>query len=728
MAVDLSALVDFRSVVRAKFGTTDFHHYRYLLSDECKGVAAFFDLDYRGVNMDKMFIVQPLSLLATMDDDIEEARDVWPPAELNRPQREQDGEKGYLETCWDGRWDAVKGIVAQDEADMDLLEGHPVTELFLNARWRESVIERHATKRKISMVSLRRHLGTFLRFGGTKEALIPQTLGHCGAPGQPKSEWDHKKKFGRKTTTQRRGRAAWNGRNGVGPFWVKRITDAFDVIIERDKEGAWSTLQNDDLFLGVFFDNCCFETDADGQLHAIDSSCYPTYRQILYHRDRILLKRPELLPEWKTLSHLHGGYATDLTYDVLSIGDIDATPFVDYVLGVAKDETLPFSKDNCIQIGSPTLFLGFSRDSGAAVGCEVDCNPEYGDPYRYCMYDMMLAMEDKAEKLRELGLDPARLPGIVSGGFDVIVADRGPAASQKVMQWTVAQKMDIRLTRSGAPMDKGTGERGIGQIKSWFRKQRRAMRKLIVRRTLRKLRALPLTFQNQQYIMDHHRQRNEAKKRRVTIVSKSAFLRAVIEAMNEVNLMRKKDPRRLTEDMLFSPHPPEPTAASIFNYYQGLRRGTANYPRRAVDLRESLLFLEDCPVVRGRIHLAGCPCWYGSPACHEIGREGAERLVAHVEDKALDPKAGHEVMVRATRIPGKNLVWCLLDTGEWLLLSPDTKSGAAYGVTRDLSDTRAVQDKWCMDNETARNEKSGRAGERCVVGQGRLTKGGTDSG
>jgi hypothetical protein len=58
--------------------------------------------------------------------------------------------------------------------------------------------------------------------------------------------------------------------------------------------------------------------------------------------------------------------------------------------------------------------------------------------------------------------------------------------------------------------------------------------------------------------MDHHRQRNEAKKRRVTIVSKSAFLRAVIEAMNEVNLMRKKDPRRLTEDMLFSPHPPEP--------------------------------------------------------------------------------------------------------------------------------------------------------------------------
>jgi hypothetical protein len=93
-----------------------------------------------------------------------------------------------------------------------------------------------------------------------------------------------------------------------------------------------------------------------------------------------------------------------------------------------------------------------------------------------------------------------------------------------------------------------------------------------------KLRALPLTFQNQQYIMDHHRQRNEAKKRRVTIVSKSAFLRAVIEAMNEVNLMRKKDPRRLTEDMLFSPHPPEPTAASIFNYYQGLRRGRQTIP------------------------------------------------------------------------------------------------------------------------------------------------------
>jgi hypothetical protein len=80
----------------------------------------------------------------------------------------------------------------------------------------------------------------------------------------------------------------------------------------------------------------------------------------------------------------------------------------------------------------------------------------------------MLAMEDKAEKLRELGLDPARLPGIVSGGFDVIVADRGPAASQKVMQWTVAQKMDIRLTRSGAPMDKGTGNVGSARSRVGF--------------------------------------------------------------------------------------------------------------------------------------------------------------------------------------------------------------------------------------------------------------------
>lgn len=717
MAIDLCVLVDFRSVVRAKLRGDRFSTYRYLLTDFAKGVVAFFDCEYFGVDMGRMFVVVPISAITAMDDDeIQEVRDTYtppPPPSYKRSSRtapagdpnDAEPKQNMVQKWWDGRWNAIKSIVAQDLADVEILGDHPVSELFIHPKWRDDVIERLAAKSKIPSVTLRRHLGTFVRYGGTREALLPQMPGRCGAAGRPKSEFARARKFGRKSTKQRRGRAAWNGKNGVGPFWLTRIKQAIDQIIERDKEGAWATLRDNEAFISFFLDNCCFYQDLEtGKLHVVDEDRIPSDRSILYQRDRILANRPDLQPELKKLSGMYGGYATDLTFGVLDVGDVDAATFEDYSLAVARDETKPISEENYIQIGTPTVFFGFCRRSAAAVGCEVDCNPEYGDPYRYAMYDMILDMKDKEEKLRELGLDPEKLPGIVSGGFDVIVADRGPAAACKIMQWTVGQKMDIRLTRSGAPMDKGTGEGGIGQIKKWLIKQRRVMRKLIVRTALRKIKALPKTFHNSQYIIDNHNKRREAKRRKVIVLPKLVFVRIIIEAMNEINLRRKKDPRCLTEDMHFSPNPPEPTSASIFQYYQSLRRGTANFPRRETDLRTSLLYLERCVVIGGKIHIG--PCWYGSPSSVEVGRAGAERLVAYVAQKTLAPRGSRDITVLATRIPGKNLVWCLLeDTKEWLLLAPDTKSAEAYGATRDLSDTKAVQEDWCMRNEDARKKK-----------------------
>lgn len=710
MAIDVCTLVDFRSVVKARFKGEKFSTYRYLLSDESNGVAVFFDCEYYGVNMQKMFIAKPLSVLATMDEDVQEVSDTYtpPPSPTYRKQMRilDDGTAGkdFVRQWWDNGWNAIKGLVAQEEADVEILGEHPVTELFVHPEWGAEAVERLAEKSKISSITLRRKLAQFVRFGGTREALLPRMAGRSGAAGRAKAEFRGAKKFGRKSTTQRRGRTAWHGKNGVGPEWLARITRAVDMIVARDAQGAWATLRDNEAFITVFLENCCFKEDPEsGECRVIDAKLIPSDRAILYRRDRILEKRPELRAELKTLSGMYGGYATDLTYGVFDVGDIDATTFEEYSLAVARDESKPIGEDNHVQIGSPTVFFGFCRRSAAAVGCEVDCNPEYGDPYRYCMYDMMLDMEDKRKRLRELGLDPDTLPGIVSGGFDVIVADRGPAASHKIMQWTVGQKMDIRLTRSGAPMDKGTVEGGIGKVKKWLRKQRRVMHKLIVRATLRKIRALPKTFHNHQYIVDNHNKRTEAKRRKVTVLPKQVFVRIVIEAMNEINLLRKKDPRCLTLDMRFCPEPPEPTAAGIFQYYQGLRRGAANYHRRETDLRASLLHLETCSVIGGRIHLG--PCYYGSPSSVEIGRKGAERLVAYVGQRALDPRVEIKITVRATRIPGKNLAWCLLDTGEWLLLAPDTTSADAYGVTRDLSETKAIQDDWCMRNEDARTKR-----------------------
>ncbi|WP_455286561.1 hypothetical protein [Cupriavidus necator] len=715
MSIDPCALVELRSVVRAKFKGTEFGAYRYLASDPDNGVAAFFDLEYYGIDLDKMFVVTPLSVLAALaDDEIQEIRDTYlppPPAAYRKRAHEAHGtdlnetKEGRLKKWLDQRWKAIKGIVDQTEANPVVMGDHPVSELFLNATWRAEVIPLHAASLGQSDIPVRRHLGTFLRFGGTPEALAPRMPGRCGAPDRPKAALLRAEKFGRKTTTQRRGRASWHAKNGVGPFWLARITAAVDMIVKRDGKGAWATLQDDDQFWDFFLENCCFITDAvTGKLKAVPDHKIPTPRAVLYRRNRLLEKRPELQPQWRTLSAAHGGYATDLTYGVLDVGDIDAAVFSDYCLAVAKDETQPVGRNNYVQIGTPTVFLGFCRKSAAAVGCEIDCNPEYGDPYRYVMYDMMLDIRDKRVKLRELDLDPEKLPGIVSGGFDVIVADRGGAASHKVMQWTVAQKMDIRLTRSGAPMDKGTAEGGIGRIKQWLRKQRRAMKKLIVRRTLRKLKALPKSFLNLQYIIDNHNERREAKRRRVIILPKLVFIRAVIEAMNEINLLRKKDPRCLTEEMRFSAEPPEPTAAGIFRYYQSLRHGTANYARRETDLVGSLLWLEDCEVRGGRIELG--PCWYGSPSGHEIGRAGAERLVAYVAQVAGDSSAPSKVLVRAVRVPHKNLVWCLLPTGEWLLLAPEEKSAAAYGVFRDISETKALHEDWCMQKEEAEKRKA----------------------
>ncbi|SPK75930.1 protein of unknown function (plasmid) [Cupriavidus taiwanensis] len=714
MAIDLCALVDFRSVVRAKFRGDKLSTYRYLLTDFSNGVIVFFDCEYLGVDMERMFIVVPISIVAEMDDDeIQEVRDTYTPPPSPSYKKspktaladDAEPKRDMVQKWWDGRWNAIRGIVAQDSADVEVLGDHPVTDLFVHPEWRADVIELLADKSKIPSITLRRHLGTFVRYGGTREALLPQMPGRCGAAGRSKCEFAGARKFGRKTTKQRRGRAAWHAKNGVGPFWLTRITQGIDQIIERDKEGAWATLSDNEAFISFFLENCCFHEDAKtGELSVIAEDRIPSERSLLYQRDRLLDSRPELQPTLKTLSGLYGGYATDLTYGVLDVGDIDAATFEDYSLAVARDETKPISEDNYIQIGTPTVFFGFCRRSAAAVGCEIDCNPEYGDPYRYTMYDMMLDMEDKVKKLRDLGLDPEKLPGIVSGGFDVIVADRGPAAASKIMQWTVGQKIDIRLTRSGAPMDKGTGEGGIGQIKKWLIKQRRVMKKLIVRTALRKIKALPKTFHNSQYIIDNHNKRREARRRKVIVLPKLVFVRIIIEAMNEINLRRKKDPRCLTQDMLFSPNPPEPTSAGIFRYYQSLRRGTANYPRRETDLRTSLLLLEPCVVIGGKIHIG--PCWYGSPSSVEVGREGAERLVAYVAQKTLGSRGSSDITVLATRIPGKNLVWCLLeDTKEWLLLAPDTKSAEAYGTTRDLSETKAVQEDWCIQSEDARKKK-----------------------
>jgi hypothetical protein len=74
------------------------------------------------------------------------------------------------------------------------------------------------------------------------------------------------------------------------------------------------------------------------------------------------------------------------------------------------------------------------------------------------------------ERLRQLGLDPADYPGIVNGQFDQIVMDRGPGASHKMLDWTVdGIKIDVRLTRAGAPQDKGGIEGGIGRVKQAMR-------------------------------------------------------------------------------------------------------------------------------------------------------------------------------------------------------------------------------------------------------------------
>lgn len=681
MSICIEDFKAFDTVMRCRFAGRGTADYRVVHVDLERQAVALFDLTATGSSLRKLFVIRSISELKGLADDAcAVVEDVYL---LPRSKLATTALSWSVKRWWVQRWQKIRALVSLQYSDTTLLAGHRLTDLYMDPAWRYEVIGEQATRLGIPRARVERELVTFVRFGGTMGALIPQT-DRCGAPGQPKCLLPHAKKPGRRSAAQRRLRSQSLPRDRFDPFWNARMCDAIDSLIVRDGKRAILAIKSNGDFLDFFYRNhCCVAGRADGEeLRPIHPGKIPSQRTLLRHRDRIVQARPELSAlASATVANVRGGAAKDLTFDVLDIGDLDGTRFPEVCLLVADDESLVASRKNCPEIGEPTALLGFCRKSGAAVGWYVTAGPETGDTYRFCLFNILTS---KAERLRDLGLDPENFPGVVSAALDLVVFDRGPGRSHKVLEWTTERiKIDVRFARAGVPPDKGTVEGGIGLVKEYLRRNK-IIRDLLHAKTLDRLKAFPRGVITLQRLRDRHAQRQAHKNPKRIYVTSKAFERILVEAINELNTTRKSDSLCLSEEMRFAGV--EPTPVAILSYYQSLRRGNAAYPRSVQDMRESLLERKICTVRDGKIRLNGL--FYGSPSSVLEGEEGADALLRFAQEIADGASPKISVVVE----PYRNYVWWWRHEREWVLLAPDRTSAEHFHVDRDWIDRQAFRD------------------------------------
>lgn len=681
MSVRIADFKAFETVLRCRFAGRGVADYRIVHVDLERRAVALFDLTCRGSSLRRLFVVRSMSELESLPDDAcEVVDDVYT---LPRAKLTADKLNWKIKRWWVGRWQKIRALVSLRYACAELLAGHRLTDLYIDPDWRYELIGKQAVRLGLPRARVEKELVTFVRYGGTLGALIPQT-DRCGAPGQPKCLLPRARKPGRRTAAQRRLQGKLPPRNRFDPFWNQRMTDAINGLVSRDGDRAFVAINCDRDFLDYFYSHhCCVLGATDGrERHTVDPRKIPSRRTLLRHRDRIMRSRPELTEvSWAAFANVRGGAAKDLTFDVLDIADLDGTVFPEVCLLVADDESLVASRKNCPEIGEPTVLIGFCRRTGAAVGWYVTAGPETGDAYRFCLFNILTS---KSQRLTDLGLDPADFPGIVSGSFDLVVFDCGPGRSHKVLEWTTERiKIDVRFARAGVPPDKGPVEGGIGLLKEYLRRNH-IIADLLKTAALDRLSAFPKGVVTLQRLRNRHAQRRAQKKPKRIYVTSKAFERILVEAVNELNLTRKSESRCLSEEMQFAGV--EPTPISMLYYYQSLRRGNAAYPRSDQDMRESLLERKSCIVRNGKIKLGGL--FYGSPSSVPEGEEGADELLRFAREVAEGASPKIDVVVE----PYRNYVWWRRHERDWLLLAPDRASADHCHIERDWIDRQALRD------------------------------------
>jgi len=695
MMVEPCPFVPFVTVVQCAFKGGKARDYRFVHFDARKGHLIFFDLSYSGASMGEMFVTKRISEIVEMtEQDIRVVEDRYI---SDRMRSCQPVMSAGVRDQWMTRWRRLRSLVDTQFADEDLLEGHGIADIYTDEGWRDRVIEKQAKRMGCSKWYIRDKLATFIRHGGTMQALIPLT-DLCGARGKPKCMKAHANKSGRLTTQQRRQRAKKGrdnvpkARNRFTAFWNQRMNEAFDALIDRD--GPWAILvikKNQD-FLEYFYANHCWDPSypEEGMRRTIDPRRVPSAGSLLYHRDRILRDRPDLSIVGDAGRRVAGGSARDLTYDVLDIADLDGARFPEVSLVLADDDAPNVPLKEYVQIGEPVVMFAIARKSSAYVGWYLTLG-ERGESYQHCIYNTLM---DKAPRLMALGLNPEDYPGICSGAFDQVVVDRGAGASAKVMEWTVEGiRLDLRMARAGVPEDKGSVEGGIGRFKTHLR--RNGILSRLVRRTvLQRFRALPVGVLTLRRLNEARKARRIRKANIKLIATPKAFERLIVETINELNLKRRTSIAGMTEEMLLAGVAPTPL--SMHRYFQGLRRGNAAYPRSDADLRASLLPKRLCTVAGGKIRVGQFR--YGSPSSTPEGEQGAQALLAHVRLLVPENPTGGTIKITVAVEPYGNYAWWLRGPGDWVLLAPDIESEKTWGVHRDFIERAGLEAHLAIEN------------------------------
>lgn len=714
MNLDPCPFESFKTTLRCDLTGRGPRRYRFVHADPEKRVMAFFDLEDRKFSLDRQLLVRTYDELKCLPDDaMEIVPDPFPPLSVERtgstgttrtrPAKSKKKEgKNTTGGSWESRWNKVKGLVSRSHIDWFLLGDHGFSDLYINPAWRHRMIDDINAGTNITRYETERVLGIFIRYGGSYDALRPRTR-LCGKPGYARWQLADALKAGPSDWAQRRhGRAKHPGVNRVDAFWIGRLRLAFEEIIETHEAAAGALIRNRKSFLEYFHANCCWVTElADGTRIPVDVRTIPSDRAVIHRRDVLLLEYPTLNVLDSALGNVRGGSAKALTYGVLDIADLDGTEIPEVCLVVADDQSKDVSSDNCRYCGPPTVMLGICRKSNAYVGWLVSAGEESTEQYQHLLYNILTP---KDERLLQLGLDPANLPGIVTGQFDQVVMDRGPGASHRMLDWTVdGIKIDIRLTRAAAPQDKGGIEGGIGRFKQQLRadgtlRARGPMGELLHSRILSQLRALPagvITLKSIQHAGLRKRSKRDSKE--VLLITPKAFEILLIEVINKLNLRRSIKPTVLDERM-FLAHV-EPIPARLLVEHQKLRRGNAALARSRVDLLASIVEPRYRTVANGRITVGKLS--YGSPSSVPDGEEGAQALLQYAQylvSQGINPSdAKIEVYVK----PYQNFVWWRRGEGNWVLLAPVEESAAHCNPDRDRIEVLAFEYGWNSDENEA---------------------------
>lgn len=651
-------------------GQGDIHEYCFVLYDKTTNLCVLFDLAQNERSRSPDFALIPVSTVAVAygSDLLLRDEPLCPPEMAEYPDTISKFSRRVDATptdAWDEAWKIIVSLLGPDEDGTDLTAGYRREALFLDKAWRKELFAAVAERRGVSDHYVAMTFQRYIRYGGTRVAVIPHTF-LCGGRGVVRS----KQRRQRKKTGPKSGELllAQDGVDPAGLFTeahhIRQMAGVVCLLVANGEKGArrerWrfrkadgktlmlsplEILRRPTLFLaylkgGFFHDMEGIPIPRDGTIKWQNGQLKERLR------DRLPVARDDKSP---------GMPSRELDAPDAIVGMIDGTVFEAFEIVDVDDNTPPEEIDveRCQGVGSPTVIIAVEKESDTWIGAFPTLRVENGEAYQHCVL-YMLSDELLRKRFEDLGLSLDSFPGIPRHmHIDRLHTDRGPMASWDVMRWVAGTlKIETTLARAWRPRDKPNVEGAIGRIKARIMTlllqavealgddQVITMRRIVTAAQGNKARGR--LAQKRMASGSTREVKGRTRKIRITML---AFERLLIEVQNTINL-ELYSKSKLQPLALRRKHKPH-NRINFFQHRQEERHRVRAVPRLKGDVRH---YFPDVPVfVRSNGVFRRNNGTYGNGTLRDEGREAGILLREFAQDMIKHKKGQYTRVVPSPR-------------------------------------------------------------------------------